>query len=282
MASIVRGEAADALGKSQDPRVVDLLGELLEDSDVDVQGQAAMALAQVRRRQGQGLPHAPVRPPGPADAPGDRPGAQAGQGARRHDGGRRRRGQGHLGAQPAVPRRGLAARARGRRRGAGQERPPRGLHPPHAPGARQPGRPRRRGGARAWATWETSAPRTPSCPCWTRASRSCASPPSPRWCGCRSRGHRAPEAWRLEKSAVSPLAIDALLICRASRPPTPRCAPSRSTPRPPRPSPWPGRCASEEAVPSSPSPSACPGRPRRQWLQAVAGLGPWPRSCCPR
>jgi HEAT repeat protein len=48
MASIVRGEAAAALGKSQDPRVVDLLGELLEDSDVDVQGQAAMALAQVK------------------------------------------------------------------------------------------------------------------------------------------------------------------------------------------------------------------------------------------
>jgi len=48
MASIVRGEAASALGKSQDPRVVDLLGELLEDSDVDVQGQAAMALAQVK------------------------------------------------------------------------------------------------------------------------------------------------------------------------------------------------------------------------------------------
>ncbi|MFY0577216.1 HEAT repeat domain-containing protein [Cystobacter fuscus] len=48
MAAIVRGEAAAALGKSQDPRVVDLLGELLEDSDVDVQGKAAMALAQVK------------------------------------------------------------------------------------------------------------------------------------------------------------------------------------------------------------------------------------------
>jgi HEAT repeat protein len=48
MASIVRGEAAAALGQSQDPRVVDLLGELLEDSDVDVQGKAAMALAQVK------------------------------------------------------------------------------------------------------------------------------------------------------------------------------------------------------------------------------------------
>ncbi len=48
MASIVRGEAAAALGKSQDPRVVDLLGELLEDSDEDVQGKAAMALSQVK------------------------------------------------------------------------------------------------------------------------------------------------------------------------------------------------------------------------------------------
>jgi HEAT repeat protein len=48
MASIVRGEAAAALGESQDPRVVDLLGELLEDSDEDVQGRAAMALAKVK------------------------------------------------------------------------------------------------------------------------------------------------------------------------------------------------------------------------------------------
>jgi HEAT repeat protein len=48
MASIVRGEAAGALGESQDSRVVDLLGELLEDSDEDVQGRAAMALAQVK------------------------------------------------------------------------------------------------------------------------------------------------------------------------------------------------------------------------------------------
>ena len=39
LASIVRGEAAAALGKSQDPRVVDLLGELLEDSDEDVQAR---------------------------------------------------------------------------------------------------------------------------------------------------------------------------------------------------------------------------------------------------
>lgn len=48
MASIVRGEAAEALGESQDARVVDLLGELLEDSDEDVQGRAAMALAKVK------------------------------------------------------------------------------------------------------------------------------------------------------------------------------------------------------------------------------------------
>jgi HEAT repeat protein len=48
MAAIVRGEAAVALGKSQDARVVDLLGELLEDSDEDVQGKAAMALSQVK------------------------------------------------------------------------------------------------------------------------------------------------------------------------------------------------------------------------------------------
>ncbi|WP_257446006.1 HEAT repeat domain-containing protein [Archangium lipolyticum] len=48
MAAIVRGEAAVALGKSQDARIVDLLGELLEDSDVDVQGKAAMALSQVK------------------------------------------------------------------------------------------------------------------------------------------------------------------------------------------------------------------------------------------
>ncbi|HSP78331.1 MAG TPA: HEAT repeat domain-containing protein, partial [Myxococcaceae bacterium] len=45
---IVRAEAATARGKSQDPRVVDLLGELLEDPAEEVQGQAAMALSQVR------------------------------------------------------------------------------------------------------------------------------------------------------------------------------------------------------------------------------------------
>src|SRR5512141_1735221 len=48
LAAIVRGEAAEALGKSQDPRVVDLLSELLEDDDDDVQAKAAMALAQIK------------------------------------------------------------------------------------------------------------------------------------------------------------------------------------------------------------------------------------------
>lgn len=48
LAAIVRAEAAAALGESQDPRVVDLLGELLEDSDESVQGQAAMALSKVK------------------------------------------------------------------------------------------------------------------------------------------------------------------------------------------------------------------------------------------
>jgi HEAT repeat protein len=48
LSAIVRGEAASALGESQDPRVVDLLGELLEDPDESVQGQAALALAKVK------------------------------------------------------------------------------------------------------------------------------------------------------------------------------------------------------------------------------------------
>ncbi|MFY2563388.1 HEAT repeat domain-containing protein [Corallococcus terminator] len=48
LAAIVRAEAAVALGESQDPRVVDLLGELLEDSDEEVQGRAAMALSKVK------------------------------------------------------------------------------------------------------------------------------------------------------------------------------------------------------------------------------------------
>ncbi|MBX5484947.1 MAG: HEAT repeat domain-containing protein [Myxococcaceae bacterium] len=48
MASTVRAEAATALGKSQDPRVVDLLGELLGDPDEQVQAKAAMALAEIK------------------------------------------------------------------------------------------------------------------------------------------------------------------------------------------------------------------------------------------
>ncbi|NMO22459.1 HEAT repeat domain-containing protein [Pyxidicoccus fallax] len=48
LAAIVRAEAAVALGESQDPRVVDLLGELLEDPVEDVQARAAMALAKVQ------------------------------------------------------------------------------------------------------------------------------------------------------------------------------------------------------------------------------------------
>ncbi|HYV43461.1 MAG TPA: HEAT repeat domain-containing protein [Myxococcaceae bacterium] len=48
LAPIVRAEAADALGKSQDLRVVDLLGELLQDPDEQVQARAAMALAQIK------------------------------------------------------------------------------------------------------------------------------------------------------------------------------------------------------------------------------------------
>jgi cellulose synthase operon protein C len=51
LAAIVRGEAAEALGESQDPRVVDLLGELLEDPDEAVQGRAAMALAKVKNEK---------------------------------------------------------------------------------------------------------------------------------------------------------------------------------------------------------------------------------------
>ncbi len=46
--AIVRGEAMVALGKSQDPRVVDLLGEALGDQNEDVQAKAAMALASIR------------------------------------------------------------------------------------------------------------------------------------------------------------------------------------------------------------------------------------------
>lgn len=54
LAPIVRGEAAVALGGSQDPRVVDLLGELLEDQDEDVQAKAAMALAEIKSDKSNG------------------------------------------------------------------------------------------------------------------------------------------------------------------------------------------------------------------------------------
>ncbi|WP_426752262.1 HEAT repeat domain-containing protein [Myxococcus sp. Y35] len=50
-AAIVRAEAAVALGESQDARVVDLLGELLEDPDEEVQGRAAMALSKVNNEK---------------------------------------------------------------------------------------------------------------------------------------------------------------------------------------------------------------------------------------
>ncbi|WP_043711323.1 HEAT repeat domain-containing protein [Corallococcus macrosporus] len=50
-AAIVRAEAAVALGESQDARVVDLLGELLEDADEEVQGRAAMALSKVNNEK---------------------------------------------------------------------------------------------------------------------------------------------------------------------------------------------------------------------------------------
>src|SRR5262245_64430289 len=48
LAPLVRAEAAGALGKSQDLRVVDILGELLQDQDETVQARAAMALAQIK------------------------------------------------------------------------------------------------------------------------------------------------------------------------------------------------------------------------------------------
>ena len=47
-AALVRAEAAAALGRSQDTRVVDLLGELLGDPDEAVQAQAAAALAEIK------------------------------------------------------------------------------------------------------------------------------------------------------------------------------------------------------------------------------------------
>lgn len=45
--AIVRAEAIEALGSSEDPRVVDLLGDLLSDDDDAVQTRAAKALAHV-------------------------------------------------------------------------------------------------------------------------------------------------------------------------------------------------------------------------------------------
>src|SRR5690606_20421950 len=47
VAGVVRAEAATALGRSQDPRVVDLLGELLADPEERVQTAAAQALAEI-------------------------------------------------------------------------------------------------------------------------------------------------------------------------------------------------------------------------------------------
>jgi HEAT repeat protein len=51
---IVRAEAINALGASQDARVVDLLGELLSDDDEAVQARAAMALAHVGNDKARG------------------------------------------------------------------------------------------------------------------------------------------------------------------------------------------------------------------------------------
>lgn len=81
-APIVRAEAATALGHSPDPRVVDLLGELLGDPDEDVQGRAAMALAQIKSdkakayltlqyaRRGRSTRHAIVEALSAANVPG--------------------------------------------------------------------------------------------------------------------------------------------------------------------------------------------------------------------
>lgn len=51
---MVRAEAMSALGKSNDPRVVDLLGEALGDPDEDVQAAAARALAIIRNDKARG------------------------------------------------------------------------------------------------------------------------------------------------------------------------------------------------------------------------------------
>jgi HEAT repeat protein len=47
-AAIVRAESAEALGRTRDPKQVDVLGELLNDPDEAVQARAAMALAAIR------------------------------------------------------------------------------------------------------------------------------------------------------------------------------------------------------------------------------------------
>ncbi len=52
--AIVRAEAMTALGKSQDPRVVDILGEALGDPNEQVQAAAAMALAEIRNEKAKG------------------------------------------------------------------------------------------------------------------------------------------------------------------------------------------------------------------------------------
>lgn len=52
--AIVRAEAMTALGKSQDPRVVDLLGEALGDTDEQVQLKAAGALASIKSAKARG------------------------------------------------------------------------------------------------------------------------------------------------------------------------------------------------------------------------------------
>src|SRR3954471_2114676 len=52
--AIVRAEAIEALGTSDDPRVVDLLGDLLSDDDDAVQTRAAKALAHVGNDKARG------------------------------------------------------------------------------------------------------------------------------------------------------------------------------------------------------------------------------------
>lgn len=51
VSGMVREQAVIALSRSQDPRVVDLLGQLLEDTDERVQQQAAKALADVKNEK---------------------------------------------------------------------------------------------------------------------------------------------------------------------------------------------------------------------------------------